>query len=329
MGSSKQLLLVMEREKEVRDSLGESNVEFLLDEVRNGRIEVEKIRVIALRMDATVYGVYKEADRKNKSPEQMMMDMLDCWNNQGNDSPQRLKDILNDKSVALYALARKIATETERPAVHRSSENPKIQGVVKIIKIGLPEKHFELPLVTSTPAAPSKQCGLVCASHAVGKAIVDILDSIGWDAEQKKIIDDLIAKVQPNGQAENPDKFNGVKIKVFVTNQEESDRTAEITIAIRVQSRFGEKLERPHTYNTVPAPDNLVVEEKLRMVLRWDMWKNEDNDYVPHAIYANEYKKDDKEYACINSWGEEEKYPMVDRKEIYAIDYISIIQIGA
>merc|ERR1711892_432474 len=323
---------VMEREKEVRDSLGKSNVEFLLDEVRNGRIEVEKIRVIALRMDAKVYGVYKEADRKNKSPEQMMMDMLDCWNNKGNDSPQRLQDILNDKSVALYALARKI--ETERPVkfedtVQRISENQKIQETVKIIKIGLPEHHFELPLITSTPAAPSNQRGLVCASHAVGKAIVEILDSIGWNAEQKKIINDLIAKVQSNGQAENPDKFNGVKFKVFVTNQEESEKNAEITIAIRVQSRFGEKLERPHTYNTVPAPDVNLVEEKLRMVLRWDMWKNEDNDFVPHAIYAKEYKKDDKEYACINSWGEVEKYPTIDRKEIYAIDYISITQIGA
>ena len=123
--------------------------------------------------------------------------MLYCWNNEGNDSLLKLKDILNDRSVALYALAKKIVTE--RPVksgddIQGSSENQKLQGIVKLIKIGLPAKDFELPLIPSTPAAPRKQCGLVCTSHAVGKAIVDILDSIGWDADQKKIIDDLIAK---------------------------------------------------------------------------------------------------------------------------------------
>ena len=59
----------MERDKEVKDSLGEANVELLLGEVRNGRIKVPIIQVIAL-CQWRVYGGNQERQR----PEQMMMD---------------------------------------------------------------------------------------------------------------------------------------------------------------------------------------------------------------------------------------------------------------
>ena len=158
--------------------------------------------------------------------------------------------------------------------------------IQRVIKIGLPEKDFELRLVTATPATTSNKRGLVCASHAIGKAVVEILDIIGWDADQEKIIADLVAIVQPNQQAENPDKFNKVRIKVFIRNREEAEKITDIDIEIRVQTRFGKKLDRPHTYSTIPEPDVDLDEKRLRMVLRWDMWKNDENDYVPHAIYA-------------------------------------------
>ena len=49
---------------------------------------------------------------------------------------------------------------------------------------------------------------LTCASHAMGKVLVEILNNFTLDCDQKKIIDDLIKNVQPNEEAVPIHKFN-------------------------------------------------------------------------------------------------------------------------
>ena len=94
----------------MRESLGERCVELLLEEVRRGRIKVPTMKIMAGLMGGTVSGVFEEErEEKKRSPEQVMLAMLDCWNNEGNDGSQELIAILENRSIGQFALAKEIA----------------------------------------------------------------------------------------------------------------------------------------------------------------------------------------------------------------------------
>eukprot|EP00091_Calanus_sinicus_P004382 TRINITY_DN14662_c0_g1_i1.p1 TRINITY_DN14662_c0_g1~~TRINITY_DN14662_c0_g1_i1.p1 ORF type:complete len:240 (-),score=45.66 TRINITY_DN14662_c0_g1_i1:106-825(-) len=191
--------------------------------------------------------------------------MLEVWYEEelgedGVDGYQKLMDILRHVDVSQKALARKMT--------------PLKPG---ILNIGLPETHYVIPMIegqskTGSLAYPSNQSGLTCASHATGKAILEVLDSAGWDADQQTIIDALIQKVQPSGQPENPDRFHTEIIKVDVTNKEFPGKTGEVDVQVIVQTRWGEML-KAHAFNTIPVSGDLNA-KKTKMVLRWNMWDN-------------------------------------------------------
>ena len=141
-----------------------------------------------------------------------------------------------DKNVEHLAMTTNIA---KKKSMNGEGSSGKIERF-DMIKIGLPETHIDLPEVTGTPASPNKESGLVGASHAVGKAIIDILESIGWHADQATVIQDLVALVQPDQRAVNPNRFNKVKMGVFVTNQE-TKGSGKVEIEIGVQNHVGEK----------------------------------------------------------------------------------------
>ena len=57
---------------------------------------------------------------------------------------------------------------------------------------------------------------LTCSSHAVGKAIVEIIDGFTMDCDQDKIIEDLIKTVQPGRQATYIQEFANNSIEVEI-----------------------------------------------------------------------------------------------------------------
>ena len=120
-------------------------------------------------------------NRREEAPVDVFNFMLDTWYNQllcegGVDGYEKLVDILNNVDVAQKALAQKMT--------------PVKPGV---LNIGLPETHYVIPLIegqskTGSLAYPSNQSGLTCASHATGKAILEILDSIDFLEKRKQIM---------------------------------------------------------------------------------------------------------------------------------------------
>ena len=180
---------------------------------------------------------------------------------------------------------------------------------------------------TGAQASPSNQGQYhTCASHAVGKAILEILDSVGWDADQNIIIDALIKKFQPNLEPENPDIFNEGIVKVHITNKEDRSKTMDVEVEISIQRQIAQMIE-PHAYvNTSPTVPNLE-ETRLRIVLDWDWFDCSDGQYKPHAIYAKQYSTATKKYSCINnSWGPVVMEPQVSKDDIRGVYYVSIIQ---
>merc|ERR1719320_764081 len=205
----------MKYEKEVNEILGTENVKLIKNAIRNTRITIDDLQFIAGKMGGTISGTFDRYRRENKPYVHIFMFMLDTWYNdilcKGTiDGYKKMKEILEDEDIELGA------------AIARELKPLKPET----LRIGLPATHYEIPGLrsqdkTGAMAFPSNQGQtLTCASHAVGRAILEILDSVGWDADQQSIIDALIVKYQPRGQPENPDIFNNEEIKVKVTKKE-------------------------------------------------------------------------------------------------------------
>ena len=161
----------MEKQTEIENALGATNLELLLSEVKSGKIKIETIKMIALKMHDEVHGIFVY-DESRKMPIFVMRLMLDKWfvTDLCNDkyfeeqefALEKLRMILDHQDVGLCYLARMLKA-----------------GTVKKIN-GLPTTHFQLPaehLTTGTSPTVSDQFAFpLCASHAVGNALVSILD---------------------------------------------------------------------------------------------------------------------------------------------------------
>ena len=80
-----------------------------------------------------------------------------------------------------------------------------------------------------------------------------------------------------------------------------------------------------NVFSSVPFSSDLNG-NKVRMVLRWNMWNNDVNKYTPHAIYAKEYNPNTEMYSCINSWGHNEGHPQIHKSGVESIYYVTIKQ---
>ena len=103
----------MEKEAEIQKIIGEQNVRVLRDAINEGRLKIEKIRVIAVKMNKKVYGTFDQKRRVKEDPVDVFNFMLETWYNevlceQGVDGYQKLVDILNHSDVAEKALALKM-----------------------------------------------------------------------------------------------------------------------------------------------------------------------------------------------------------------------------
>ena len=71
----------MEYFEEVNQVLGSENVQFILDEVRDGRIKRTDMKKIALSMKDGVYGVFVQRKDTDISADDLMKELLDAWFN--------------------------------------------------------------------------------------------------------------------------------------------------------------------------------------------------------------------------------------------------------
>ena len=80
------------------------------------------------------------------------------------------------------------------------------------------------PPLAGTAAIPSNQGNdATCASHAVGKAVVEILDGFGLDCDQTQVIENLIERMQPNKEALSIERFHLKPCDVVVWGKGQSD----------------------------------------------------------------------------------------------------------
>ena len=101
-----------------------------------------------------------------------------------------------------------------------------------------------------------------CTSHAIGKVIVEILDRFGFNCVQQKVVDALIAQVQPFKQAVHLFYFNNEKIAITFWDKEDTIEKKilfKMDIGLIVQrGNFGKGVEM--------TPDQLKLYH-TRMVL--------------------------------------------------------------
>ena len=80
--------------------------------------------------------------------------------------------------------------------------------------------------------------GRTCASHAIAKAIIAILDKAGFDAQQDKVVKSLKA-LFPDDCARNPDEFHDKDITVTETN---SRKNIKVKISITTKQKWIEPI---------------------------------------------------------------------------------------
>ena len=78
-----------------------------------------------------------------------------------------------------------------------------------------------------------------CASHAVGKAVVDILDSMDDDCDQDKIIENLVEKVQPNRDGARITDYMDKQIDVVYWEKGLESTATQARITLKVQTQTG------------------------------------------------------------------------------------------
>ena len=75
----------------------------------------------------------------------------------------------------------------------------------------------------STPTPSCQGTVPTCTSHAVAKAVVELLDEKDFDCEQREVITALINVKQSDFTRQWPTAFNGVKPVVQVSHKDEVD----------------------------------------------------------------------------------------------------------
>ena len=102
----------MERNKEVKYSLGKRNVQLLLDEIRSGNINQSTVKLMAPKMHPYVHGVFT-AKVNNLELVDVFRYMLDRWYmetlyKEDVDGFTELVKILEDPEIGLGALVKKV-----------------------------------------------------------------------------------------------------------------------------------------------------------------------------------------------------------------------------
>ena len=339
-----------EYDNEVKKKLGLDVWNLLLKEVNAYRIK--KNHMLAVANCLGVVGAHKmrRDDENTRADEIEWRRILSDWyglkegglkqENDRKSAIQTLSNIFSHDDVKLYPLAAdlKEMAAKENP----SSSDPLLQTVLS------PEDLLPPSMTAATAARPQVdlQQWDTCASHAVGKAIQQILDAKNIDADQDKIVSSLKA-LFPDGttKARNPNEF---KDKEIVIDEKGGKRKFKTHVIINCTlwpklEPFSEKQDFsvPVLHQFRPGPfftDEQYQEYKtniqkkgshVEMVLRWSLGETANlslghlGAVSAHAIYAESYDPATNIFSCINSWGEDKcPRPRIHESRIYAIDLV-------
>ena len=188
------------------------------------------------------------------------------------------------------------------------------------------------------PGPPSGQPAVVsnqgnaptCSSHAVGKCIVDIIDSYGLNCDQEAVIKALIKEVQPDQKAEYIHRFNKRSIDVNVWAKDGTK--AKIKISLLVQPNDYASISRM-TQEWFKNGPKMTKKEMLKYNKRMvGCWIGSHQQPFKHAVYIKEWTqvdgtKNKYNFDCINSWGEgplKQPTPQLGEKDFSNVYYVSL-----
>ena len=123
------------------------------------------------------------------------------------------------------------------------------------------EAAFQTEMPEGASHQVDSQVGLTCSSSSVGKALVAIIDEMGYDTNQEEIIKKLKGNVS---SPVNTSVFNGMNLAVTVIDKKTKKKMSK-TIIISVEEK---------------GPKNV----KDAMVLRSRVWDFKQEKYEFHAI---------------------------------------------
>ena len=107
----------MEREKEVKKVLGDTNCQLIIDNINAGKIKEIHVKKIALKIGGGVHGVFEQNKEKNKLGDVWRL-ILDRWFEEflfkhDEDGLEELIKILEDPDISLDCLAYSLEKRTE------------------------------------------------------------------------------------------------------------------------------------------------------------------------------------------------------------------------
>ena len=158
-----------------------------------------------------------------------------------------------------------------------------------------------------------------CASHAVGKAIVDIIDGFNMDMHQPKLTEKLIKTVQPSRRPTFIREFCNKPIEVEIWSSGLRHKSRFVTIFIFVQSEIN--VDKPD-WSGPKMTSKELKNKNTRVVAVWE------TKPCPHAVYVKEIthyqRKQGFTLDCVNSLGTQETNPQIPNCDISRLHYISL-----
>ena len=196
-----------------------------------------------------------------------------------------------------------------------------------------PLQQFISHVPAGQPAVVSNQGqDPTCSSHAVGKAVVELLDGFNLDCKQEKIIDHLVNVVQPDKTPVPITAFNDKQIDLeFWDKGSDPNEFTEARASLLVQCEYPSP-QSPSWREPAMTMKQLTDNRNSRMIAVYDPEPDQKDAHDLHAVYVQSFQKIPKNpkdknsakysFTCINSWGGVRPHPCIPNTQIKALYYI-------
>ena len=164
-------------------------------------------------------------------------------------------------------------------------------------------------LIGSDPKPSDQQEKKSCYAHAVGKGLVKIFDSSGFDCDQDVIIKTLENRIGPNPQPYGAFDNITLTVRIVIKGQPAHFRDVDIRILSNVDIE-------PMGGVTPRMTANDLGVKHMAMILT--------SMSLRHALYVDSYDPSKQEYHTINSWGQKDPRLVVPIADVDSLDYIQI-----
>ena len=157
-----------------------------------------------------------------------------------------------------------------------------------------------------------------CVSHAVAKAVVDLLDDLGYDADQDEVIRELVSVCQPSGEAISVREVDRRMISILIKKKYPYDETFWTSKNITI--RVAQSTKGPFRANWFRPVQESMERNNAKMVI---LQKHEN---IPHSLYVESFSENEEGWflKCKNSWDVIDPYPVVKLEEVLEYHLISI-----